>query len=346
MATVHKFTPTECLAQFNQKKFPSSLLLLGEETFFHEQLISALKTLLWNDPRADFSTFTFLMSESHLEDAIEAASTNSLLAPQKLVIIRGLEQVRENQIRERDEEAVARYLERPNPQTILVVQAEKLDGRRRLTQQLQKHSWVIDCCSLPNEAVVQWIGQQVSAEGVSIDAYAARELVEAAGNSLTLLQQEIKKLVSFVGDRRRIQADDVDVLMFRARVNTVFELVDAINQRNRAAAIRIVRNLFENDSEVGILMYWLDRLYRQLVTLKDQPRKLDGWGAVRLLRVPRDYAERLVQQEKHFTREELLAGFHKFAAFDRGLRTYSFNSQVQFEFLILELIGNRPAKNA
>jgi DNA polymerase-3 subunit delta len=338
MPLARKLAPQDFLTQLNHQNVPSIILLLGEETYFCDRIISALRANVFGGVKAEFSTFTFFMMESHLEEAVVAATTNSLLAPKKLVIIRDLDRLRENQIKERDEQELVRYLENPNPQTVLVVQAEKLDGRRRITQILQKHACVVDCSAMALGATIQWVDRHVGEAGFSIDAFAAKELVEAVGNSLTLLDQEIQKLINFAGSRRRITTEDVDVLMFRARVNNVFDLVDAINQRDRLAAVRILQNLFENDFEWPILLFWMERLYRQLLTIKDQPRKLDGWGVVRLLHVPRDYADRLLRQERAFSRDELVQGFHRFASFDRSLKSSSVNPHLQFEFFIFELM--------
>jgi DNA polymerase III subunit delta len=346
MPRPRKMAAQDFLREFALKRVPANpnLLLLGEETYFQDKVLASLKATLLGEEKAPFSTFTFDLTESRLEEAIEAAATNSLLAPCKIIVVRAIDRLRENQIKEQDEKALERYLNDPNPQTIFVILAEKLDGRRKVTQLIQRYSLTIDCGPLPRDAVFQWFMERVQQEGLSIEPYAVQEMVDAIGSNLTLLEQELRKVFSFIGVRSRIIADDVGMLMFRSRLNNVFDLVDAINRRDRPGSLSILNNLFEQDTEAQQVLFWLARLYRQLLMLKDQKHRLNAWEAAGRFRIPREYAERLIRQERKFTRQEILEGFQKIASLDRSLKSSSIKPQLWCEFFVFELIpGPTPS---
>ncbi|MBZ5534431.1 MAG: DNA polymerase III subunit delta [Acidobacteriia bacterium] len=342
MPNDRKVIAQKFLATLAGGKIERNLLLLGEETYFHDRVLASLKATLLSEENAPFSTFTFNLIETRLEDALDAAATSSLLAPCKIIVVRDIDRLRENQIKKEDEDALEHYLANPNPQTHFVITAEKLDGRKRVTQLIQKHSLTIDCAPLPRDEVFRWIVEKLKPEGVTIEPYAVQEVIDAVGNNLTLLEQELQKLLTFIGIRRRITLDDVGMLMFRARVNTVFDLVDAINRRDRLGSLVILNNLFENDIEAPQVLFWLVRLYRQLLVLKDQKRRLNAWEAAGRLHVPREFAERLIQQEKKFSRQEIIGGFSKFASLDRSIKSSSVSPHFWCEFFVFELIPEQP----
>jgi DNA polymerase III subunit delta len=342
MPNERKVIAQRFLVELAGGKIERNLLLLGEETYFHDRVLASLKATLLGDEKAPFSTFTFNLTETRLEDALDAAATSSLLAPCKIIIVREIDRLRENQIKEKDEDALGRYLADPSPQTYFVITAEKLDRRKRITQLIQKHSLTIDCAPLPRDEVFRWIVEKLKPEGVTIEPYAVQEVIDAVGNNLTLLEQELRKLLNFIGTRRRITVDDVGMLMFRTRVNSVFDLVDAINRRDRRGSLVILNNLFEKDTEATQVLFWLARLYRQLLVLKDQRRRLNAWEAAGRLRVPRDFAERLIQQEKKFSRQEIVEGFSKFASLDRSIKSSSVDAHLWCEFFVFELIPEQP----
>jgi DNA polymerase-3 subunit delta len=346
MKTGRTLSAEEFQQELSQGHIPPILLLLGEETYFHDQILRFLKSELLGQVSPEFSTFTFFLTESPLQDALDAASTRSLLAPRKIVLIRELDRLRENQIKDGDESALAKYLEDPNPQTLLVISAEKLDARRRVSQLLMKNAWTIDCSPLPNGSLLHWVKTRLQQENIEIEPYAIRELIEAVGSNLTLLEHEVQKLISFIGRRNRITVEDVDLLIFRTRVDSVFDLVDAINARDRPRSLDILNNLFENDVKAQEVLFWLARLYRQLLRLKEQRRRLDVWGAVRLLRVPKEFAERLLRQERKFSREELMHSFHRFASLDRSIKSSSVDPKVQCEFFIFSLMQESDRRTA
>jgi len=99
--------------------------------------------------------------------------------------------------------------------------------------------------------------------------------VEHIGPSLGVLDQELAKLAAFVGDRKTITAEDVDVLVGRSRDAETFKIFDAIGQGRPAEALAILHRLFDQGEEPIALLgafSWQLRKLAQAARLVKQGR--------------------------------------------------------------------------
>ncbi|GAB4339269.1 MAG: hypothetical protein Kow0089_11950 [Desulfobulbaceae bacterium] len=138
----------------------------------------------------------------------------------------------------------------------LVLLAEEVDRRKRIYKYLTDKHVVVDMSvetgssskarSSQKEVLGDLLRSTLSPLGKKIAPGTADLLFERVGFHPVALVMEAEKLALYVGDRERIEKDDLDAVIGRTRQEAVFELTDAIGKRNLDQALLVAGRLIDN----------------------------------------------------------------------------------------------------
>lgn len=219
-------------------------LIVGSDEAGKAELVQEFIESVEAELRA-FNVDRFYAGEATVAQILDAAATLPLGAPYRVVVVLRAERLlmpkRETEQTVRELEALERYLDDPAPQTRLVFEAAPLDERRRLVKRLLQRAVVIRCEDRLDPAEVgRWIRARVAQAGRQIDPAAVRLLAERAGTDLPRLRADCERLLTYVGDRQRITADDVLDVTSPAAETDDWAVARAIERGDPAAALREV----------------------------------------------------------------------------------------------------------
>lgn len=183
--------------------------------------------------------------------ALDAESLNTLvntppmLAQRRVVVLRGVEQLRKQS---KPREELIRYLASPNPTTLLVL----VQGAgEKPAADLERGTTNVALPRLPPERVSRWIAHRAGELGLTLAPDAIALLVEAVGNDLGAIRQEMEKL-ALVAAERTATAEDVAAIVGVRHGETVHDLVDAALERRAAVAARLVEPVLEQAGMSGV----------------------------------------------------------------------------------------------
>jgi DNA polymerase III subunit delta len=143
-------------------------------------------------------------------------------------------------------------LQRMPPSAALVVTAEVVDERRSLYKKVDATGFIVDCGARPKRA---WdtqvspevararIREVVTAAGKRIEPEAIAGIIERTGASMRGLVSELGKLMLYVGSRPTVTAADVAAVLSQSHEANVFELTNALGERDGARALVALRSL-------------------------------------------------------------------------------------------------------
>lgn len=130
---------------------------------------------------------------------------------------------------------------------------------------------------LPPANLDRWILDEVKNQGLKIERRAAALLAELIGPDLWQMDREISKLVAYSRGKKNqtgeISVQDVDLLVRGNYDEDIFALVDAIGNKNKKLAFRLLREQKEAGLKEDYIFAMLVRQFRILLQVKETVEK-------------------------------------------------------------------------
>ncbi len=152
----------------------------------------------------------------------------------------------------------------------------------------------------------RWVRDHVAERGGRITPQAVNMLAVNVGGDLPAMTNEIEKLVLYKGEEGTIEAADVELLSPYAAESNIFELVDALGNRQAARAAE----LFHKKINEGVDPFYLFSMFiRQFRLLLQTKSLLEAGerpaGIAEQLKQRPFVADKLVRQARNYTLPQL-----------------------------------------
>lgn len=253
------------------------------------------------------------------------------------------------------------------PWDFLLMTALQADRRTRLYKRLEEMGAVLQLVierdrsgRINRESLALFVNQRLRQAGKTIDPKARELILLRAGDELLGLQQELEKLVLYVGDQPTIRSQDVDAIFADQGDSWVFDLTRCIAERNAVAALAHLARLLAQGEHplklLGTIAAEIRRLLaaRQLIdgegqwkrglTYQQFQQNVLRQGAPILTRNP--YADYMCfQRADQFSVGELRACLTGSYETDLRLKSTGNDPRLIMEKLILDMcLGSRKEK--
>lgn len=153
-------------------------------------------------------------------------------------------------------EELSHYIEKPNPSTILIITDKKKPaGNTKFGMLLNKNNNVVLAHFDPinEDQLPDWIiGWFKNKHNRNISPKAAQLIANRTGSDLTLLSTEIDKLCTFKSTNEEISEADIEKLVQNSREISVFELKEAIINRNLSKSLLFSEQMLHNSKTTDV----------------------------------------------------------------------------------------------
>jgi len=234
------------------------------------------------------------------------------------------------------------YAEKPSRRALLVLELKSWRKNTRLAKKVEAEGLEIDCSELDGVRLTNWLSQRIEeVHGKKLTRDEATLMVQLAGTSMGLLEQELDKLAAYVGERPRITSDDVRKLVGGWKAETTWVMIDAIRDGRPGVALNCLAKLLYAGEPAPKILGGINFVFRKLATAAEISRKSGALQpALKEAGVfPRDipHAERYLRRIQRHRAEAIL---ETLVRVDANLKGGSrLPEQLQLEQLILWLCG-------
>lgn len=333
---------------------PVVTILRGDDTIRMQELVETYKRELGAADMASLNTSVLDGKTASLDDIRSATLTLPFLAPRRLVVMHEPLERFEGKKNEDQAKFLALLDSLPESTHLVLLLEDHLLSKagktfwERFTPKHWLMEWVKDAgeratvldCALPTaREMTAWVQRKAKEAGGVFTTDGAARLAEYVGNNTRRALLEIDKLLTYVNKARPVSGEDVTLLTFQEQEGNIFDLVDAIGERNGRAALAQLQILLERSDALEI-SGMITRQYRLLLLAREILDERGGEDRVRdELNLHPFVAQKLTTQARRFKIAQLEDIYRRLLKIDLDIKTGGIPGDVAYEVLVAELAG-------
>ena len=329
---------TEFKKEIDSARTASLIVLYGKELHLKSQTLATLCQAILGTPIAESLGLTrFSGKEIEFKTVRDEIQTVSMFSSTKLVVVENADEfVSANRLQ------LEKFADKPVGKSKLVLDVDKWPGNTKLAKKVAKTGLPIECSELTGGRLTGWLTKQAKEEyGKQLSRDAAQMMTELAGTSLALLNQELNKLASFVGEQDKIGVDDVRKLVGGWKAETTWTMINAVRDGQVDLALNCLRKLLHAGEAPQRILGGINFVFKKIAIATERSRQ--GVPLSKALKDAGVYFREIDEAERYLRRirrpraERILS---KLAETDYGMKGGSrLPDEMQIEQLVLWLSG-------
>lgn len=310
----------------------NSYLIESEDTL---SLNNEISKIIKNNDFTQAVINTYDIEETLLENALEDLDTYSFLSEKKVVVIKNIETIKEDQFT-KDIEHLFKYIDNPNPDNLLIITSRKLDSRLKLSKNLKSKCQISKIEVNPKAFIKQQLKDyKISQETINL-------LEEYCLGDMTKIYNECEKLKNYKMEDKTITKEDITELVMKKLGDSkdlVFSFTRSLAERDRKASLKKYKELLTYNIEplnfIGLLAGQIRIIYQVKILEK---RNLRDKEIADILEEKSDYRIKKTREiTRMYSEEELLNLMKKLSEIDLKIKTVDTNPNQEIELFIINI---------
>ncbi len=239
-------TEKQLIDSLKAGKYLPVYLLTGEENYYIDIVSDYFEKQVIDPSFSDFDMSVVYGRDVNMLSVISLAQQFPMMSPVRLVLVKEAQD-----INIKEWELLPKYLESPQPQTLLVFcyRHKKLDKRTAAYKAIAKVGGICEHAKMRDYEMPDWIGSYVNQHGFSITQRGSMLIAEHIGNDLGKITNELEKVFISLRQGDTIDEDIIEREIGISKEYNVFELQNAIGRRDVVKCNRIVNHFAANPKD-------------------------------------------------------------------------------------------------
>ena len=286
-----EWTSDEILKELKSGKFRPVYYLMGEESYFIDQISDYVTDNILTETEKEFNLTVVYGMDTDIGTIINAAKRYPMMSERQVVVVKEAQSIK-------NMDELAFYLQRPLESTILVICHKNgtLDRRKKLAAEIEKQGILFESKKIKESQLPSFISLYLKQRGVDIEPKAVAMLADFVGSDLSRLSGELDKLtITLPKGQTRITPDQIEKNIGISKDYNNFELRSALITKDILKANQIIKYFEENPktNPIQLTLSLLFSFFSNLMLAYYAPEKSEqGIATMLALRTPwqaRDY---------------------------------------------------------
>jgi len=236
----------------------------------------------------------------------------------------------------------------PGSTELVLVEPQKFSADHWLITWFKENgkSGSMTCFGLKKrDEMEKWILEQVKQAGGRMTPQAAAMLSSLVGDDSRLAYQEISKLLTYVNNARRIEAEDVEAISVSVAEGNVFAMVDALANRDGRNASALMYRLLE-EREALSLFQMVVRQFRMILVAREL---MDNGGKINDLtnrfHLQEFVSKKVWSQARRFPMSTVVSVFHQLLELDYQIKTGEIEDNLAIETFVAVFTSSKEKES-
>ncbi len=324
--TAKNMNLNEAIFSFSNRNIRPVYLLIGNDQFLQDFFIKKLESHIFVEEAVNKNIL--LVDDIGSKEVINKLNEADLFSSKKIFILRN-----PNSLRGKTRDELLSYCLKPNLSHYLVIIHEDFSLKNKFLKSLSSSLGVISVSTPFENEMNKWVRLFLDENGVtSVSQEITKKIIEAYGDSLFNLKNEIDKLCLNLGTDNEITANNVSEFLSSSRGYKKYQLFNSLGMRETFLSIKLGRSLVSKNSSMLELLKPMNEFYQEMLYLKifrgtNQVKKSFTLLSPSIVR-------QLPQFAKNYSGKEIVSALKRLGKIDKQLK----NSQIDDESAITEFI--------
>jgi DNA polymerase-3 subunit delta len=231
------------LEEIKNGKYHNSYFLSGSNEYASANIVQALKkaVLIVGFESFDLEQFDAMESSFDMGELKRAFFTPPMASTKRLTVLSNVDMLTDTQRKD----LLSMLASPPETGILIMVSNPEKKTKAGFYQKLRSLARSEELRKPKRAPLVNWIQAFVKRYGCTVDQDALQIIVEYVGEDQISLSGELEKMVTYVGKNRKITYEDARAVLTSNMMNTVFDLTDAVGNRQRKSALSVLTYLLE-----------------------------------------------------------------------------------------------------
>jgi DNA polymerase-3 subunit delta len=251
----------DILQNLKNKIYHPVYFLMGEEPYFIDKITDYIAQNVLNEAEKGFNQTVLYGKDTDVDTIITHARRFPMMSNHQVVIVKEAQNIKSI-------EGLEPYVKNPLNSTILVIdyKYKSIDKRKTFSRLIDKNGVLFEAKRIYENQLPAWISSYLAAHKYTISPQASAMMSEYLGADLGKVSNELDKLIISLPENTQITPDHIERNIGISKEYNIFELQNALGEKNVLKANRIINYFSANPGSTPItrvissLYYYFEKL--------------------------------------------------------------------------------------